>query len=311
MNIIPFEKEISLGYRPVMTVGMFDGVHIGHQQLLSSLKAKAKELNTKCVLITFDKHPQLVLKSQHSNALKILQVNEERFSKILSFGIDYIITIHFTKEFASLSAQEFVGLLIDKYSPSYILLGYDNNFGNKPSENFEDLVKYSKLRGLTLERSSDCVFYGGIEVSSTQIRKALSRGDTQLANAMLNEPYTLSGKVVQGNKIGRTLGFPTANIMVDTNKLLPLFGVYTTKVVLENKEYNGIVNIGLKPTFENSPVTIEVNIFNFAEEIYDKDIKLLLLDYLREEVRFDNIEDLKKQISLDVERANKLFAKNE
>jgi riboflavin kinase/FMN adenylyltransferase len=311
LTIIPFEKEINLGFRPVMTIGMFDGVHIGHQKLLSSLNEKAQELNTKSILITFDKHPQLVLKPQHNDTLKLLQTNEERFAKLQSFGVENIITIHFTKEFASLSAIEFLDLLIDKYSPSYLLRGYDNNFGNKPSEQFDDLVRHSKQRDLTLERTDACVFYGGIEVSSTQIRKALLKGDMQLAKAMLNEPYALRGKVVQGNKIGRTLGFPTANIKVDKNKLLPLFGVYTTKVILENKEYNGIVNIGCKPTFENSLVTIEVNIFDFAEDIYNKSIKLLLLDYLREEMRFENLEDLQKQISLDVKKAKSIFANNE
>lgn len=312
MEIIPFDKEIRLPYRPVMTIGMFDGVHIGHQKLLSILKLKAKEYNTKPIVITFDKHPQLILKSENlNNKLGLLQTNEERFEKLRSLDIEEIITIHFTKEFASLSAREFIKLLAEKYSPQYLLLGYDNHFGNKSSVEFNDLIQYSKELGIILERTSDCIFYKDIEVSSTQIRKALSQGNIKLAQAMLNESYVISGKVEQGNKIGRTLGFPTANIKVDKYKLLPLFGVYATEVRIEDKEYKGITNIGNRPTINGSQVTIEVNIFNYTGDLYGKKIKISLIDFIREEKKFQDLDELKKQIAIDIEKANKIFSINE
>lgn len=291
-----------------MTIGMFDGVHIGHQKLLSILKLKAKQYNTKPVVITFDKHPQLILKPENlCDKLRLLQTNVERFEKLKSLDIEEIITIHFTKEFARLSAKEFIKLLAEKYSPQYLLLGYDNHFGNKSSEEFNSLIEYSKELGIILERTNDCIFYKDIEVSSTQIRKALAQGNVKLAQAMLNESYVISGEVEQGNKIGRTLGFPTANIKVDKYKLLPLFGVYATEIKIEDKLYKGITNIGNRPTINNSQVTIEVNIFNYTADLYGKRIKLSLKEFIREEKKFQDLESLKKQIIIDIEQANKYF----
>ena len=308
MEIIPFNKEIRLPYRPVMTIGMFDGVHIGHQKLLSILKLKAKKYNTKPIVITFDKHPQLILKPENlNNKLGLLQTNEERFEKLRSLDIEEIITIHFTKEFASLSAKEFIKLLAEKYSPQYLLLGYDNHFGNKSSVEFNDLIQYSKELGIILERTSDCIFYKDIEVSSTQIRKALAQGNVKLAQAMLNESYVISGEVEKGNQVGRTIGFPTANIKVDKYKLLPLFGVYATEVKIEDKEYKGITNIGNRPTINGSKVTIEVNIFNYSGDLYGKKIKISLKEFIREEKKFQDLDELKKQIEIDIEKANKYF----
>ncbi|MBP6429312.1 MAG: bifunctional riboflavin kinase/FAD synthetase [Bacteroidales bacterium] len=311
MNIIPFDKTINLGYSPVMSVGMFDGVHIGHQKLLSILKEKAKKYNTVPIVITFDKHPQLVMKPELFDKIRLLQTNEERFGKLNSLGIENIITIHFTKEFAKLSAQEFLDLLLKKYSPQYFLLGYDNHFGNKSSDEFNKLVLENKKKGLILERSSDCVIYKDIEVSSTQIRKALAKGDIGLANSMLNEEYIISGEVVHGNKIGKTIGCPTANIKVERHKLLPLFGVYLCKVDINEKEYSGIVNIGWRPTIIDSPITIEVHILEFDKDIYGENIKIKLKEFLRQEIKFENLEQLKEQISLDIEKAHQYFRENE
>lgn len=307
MNIIPFEKSTKLDFSPLITVGMFDGVHLGHQKLLSILKEKAKQLDAKPVVITFDKHPQLVVKPELYDKIFLLQTNEERFAKLNALGIEDIIVIHFTKEFARKTAQEFLDELIQKYSPEYLLLGYDNHFGNKSSEEFNNLVIKSKEKGLILERISDCVFFKDIEVSSTQIRKALAKGEIDLANSMLDEEYIISGEVIHGNKIGKTLGFPTANISVDKHKLLPLYGVYICTIEFEDIEYSGIVNIGFRPTIKNSPVTIEVNIFDFNKDLYQKRIKIRLKKFLREEIRFENLEDLKKQIEVDVENAHQYF----
>ncbi len=295
-----------------MTIGMFDGVHIGHQRLLSILKNKAKEYNTTPIVITFDKHPQLVLKPEYLNdKLRLLQTDEERFEKLNSLGIENIIKIHFTKEFASLSAKEFIDLLIEKYSPQYLLLGYDNHFGKKTSEEFDKLIAHSKQKGLILERTNDCIFYKDIEVSSTQIRKALAQGNVSLAQAMLNQSYEISGEVEQGNKIGRTLGFPTANIKIDKYKLLPHYGVYATEIKVEDKVYKGITNIGNRPTIKSSPITVEVNLFDYTGNLYGKRIKLSLKEYIRDEKKFQDLEALKAQIIIDIEKAKQILSTNE
>lgn len=317
LNIIPFEKEFEQMTRPVITIGMFDGVHIGHQSLISDLKEKAKELNTIPIIITFDNHPQFALKPKNLDTISLLQTNEERFSKLHSLGINDIITIHFTKEFSQIKAEDFIDLLLKKYNPQYLLLGYDNHFGNKSSQDFDKLIIASKEKGLILERSNNCVFNDNIEVSSTQIRKALAAGNIKLANAMLNEDYLISGQVEHGNKIGTKLGYPTANLKIDRHKLLPLFGVYITEVEFNGKTYNGIVSIGVRPTINKDIVTekktprVEVNIFDFHEDVYGKNIKLRLKDFIREEIKFDDLSSLKAKIKEDIEKARLYFKENE
>lgn len=317
MNIIPFEKEFEQRNRPVITIGMFDGVHIGHQSLISDLKEKAKELNTNPIIITFDNHPQLALKPKNLSKISLLQTNEERFSKLQTLGINDIITIHFTKEFAQIKAEEFIDLLLKKYNPQYLLSGYDNHFGNKSSQDFDKLVIASKEKGLILERSKNCVFYDDIEVSSTQIRKALANGNIKLANAMLNEDYLISGEVEHGNKIGTKIGYPTANIKIDRHKLLPLYGVYITEVEVDEKKYQGVVSIGVRPTvnkdiaIEEIAPSVEVNIFEFYGDLYGKKIKLRLKDFIREEIKFDDLDSLKAKINEDVEKAKLYFKTNE
>lgn len=317
MNIIPFEKEFEQRNRPVITIGMFDGVHIGHQSLISDLKEKAKELNTNPIIITFDNHPQLALKPKNLSKINLLQTNEERFSKLQTLGINDIITIHFTKEFAQIKAEEFIDLLLQKYNPQYLLSGYDNHFGNKSSQDFDKLVIASKEKGLILERSKNCVFYDDIEVSSTQIRKALANGNIKLANAMLNEEYLISGEVEHGNKIGTKIGYPTANIKIYRHKLLPLYGVYITEVEVDEKKYQGVVSIGVRPTvnkdiaIEEIAPSVEVNIFEFYGDLYGKKIKLRLKDFIREEIKFDDLDSLKAKINEDVEKAKLYFKTNE
>ena len=317
MNIIPFEKEFEQRNRPVITIGMFDGVHIGHQSLISDLKEKAKELHTNPIIITFDNHPQLALKPKNLSKISLLQTNEERFSKLQTLGINDIITIHFTKEFAQIKAEEFIDLLLKKYNPQYLLSGYDNHFGNKSSQDFDILVIASKEKGLILERSKNCVFYDNIEVSSTQIRKALANGNIKLANAMLNEDYLISGEVEHGNKIGTKIGYPTANIKIDRHKLLPLYGVYITEVEVDEKKYQGVVSIGVRPTInkdrglEEIAPSVEVNIFEFYGDLYGKKIKLRLKDFIREEIKFDDLDSLKAKINEDVKKAKLYFKTNE
>lgn len=308
MEIISLDKEIDFGFRPAISVGMFDGVHIGHQKLLNILKEKANKLGTKPIIITFDKHPRLVLTEQWGkNAIKLLQTSEERFEKLASLGFEKIITIPFTEEFAKKTATEFLELIIDKYSIQYILLGYDNNFGNKSPDEFENIQKKAKEKGVLIERTNECEYYQDIKVSSTQIRKALEKGDISLAKKMLGGDYIFNGRVIKGNQIGRKIGFPTANVEIDQNKLLPRFGVYTVRVNIDGVFYNGVLNIGIRPTIENSPIVLEVFIIDYSQDLYNKTIRIHFVDFMRPEKKFDSLEELRKHIALDVELAKKML----
>lgn len=308
MEIISLDKEIDFGFRPAISVGMFDGVHIGHQKLLNILKEKANKLGTKPIIITFDKHPRLVLTEQWGeNAIKLLQTSEERFEKLASLGFEKIITIPFTEEFAKKSATEFLELIIDNYSIQYILLGYDNNFGNKSPDEFENIQKKAKEKGVLIERTNECEYYQDIKVSSTQIRKALEKGDISLAKKMLGGDYIFNGRVIKGNQIGRKIGFPTANVEIDQNKLLPRFGVYTVRVNIDGVFYNGVLNIGIRPTIENSPIVLEVFIIDYSQDLYNKTIRIHFVDFMRPEKKFDSLEELRKHIALDVELAKKML----
>ncbi len=309
MNIIPLDSKHEFGYRPAITVGMFDGVHIGHQKLLQRLKTRAEELGTKPIIITFNKHPRLVLEEEWGeSAIKLLQTTEERFEKLFSLGFEHIVSIDFTPEFAKKSAKDFLELLIDKYSIQYLLLGYDNSFGKRTNNEFEEMLDIAKASDLIIERSDICEHYGDIRVSSTQVRKALERGNIADAKAMLGGSYIFNGRVVEGNKIGRTLGFPTANFHIDKHKLLPRFGVYAVRVDIDGVMHKGVLNIGIRPTIHNSPVVLETHILGFDSDIYNKTIRIHFEEFIRPEIRFDSLEELKKEIGLDIERAKEILS---
>ena len=198
-------------------------------------------------------------------------------------------------------------LIIDKYSIQYILLGYDNNFGNKSPDEFENIQKKAKEKGVLIERTNECEYYQDIKVSSTQIRKALEKGDISLAKKMLGGDYIFNGRVIKGNQIGRKIGFPTANVEIDKNKLLPRFGVYTVRVNIDGVFYNGVLNIGIRPTIENSPIVLEVFIIDYSQDLYNKTIRIHFVDFMRPEKKFDSLEELRKHIALDVELAKKML----
>lgn len=281
---------------------MFDGVHSGHRKLLMLLKEKAKSLGTQPVIITFSNHPQTILsKINGKTPIGLLQTNEERFHTLASIGFDTIITIPFTIEFSHLSAIDFLNLLSQKYNPQYLLLGYDNHFGSAlADEKNIDAKKALSDKGLVFERTDCCVTCNGIEVSSTQIRKALACGNLSQANAMLSTPYSFEGIVTQGNHLGSTIDYATANLKTTQEKLLPKYGVYETRVTLNQKQYKGITNIGLHPTVPGTQPVIETHILGFKENIYNQQIKVELLRFLREEIKFSSLAELKEQIKKDI-----------
>lgn len=307
LEIVTLNGQLELEDRPVVTVGMFDGVHIGHRKLLSELVRRAKENGCKSVVMTFDRHPQHVLANGKTD-LKILQNNAERFDKIASTGVDYLCVLHFTDGFAHLLPSEFLDRMKQSLDPQLVLLGYDNRFGRKNSSEFDEILAAGHYGDILVQRTDSCVFCNSIEVSSTQIRKALERGEIDLANRMLGSNYVLSGRVVEGNRIGRQLGFPTANLKVEELKLIPAKGVYAVMVSVDNRLMKGMLSIGTRPTLGLEDLSVEVNIFGFSQQIYNKTVSVEFIEYIRSEKKFGSLEQLKQQLCRDRDEAERILA---
>ena len=301
-------QNISKLQRPcVITIGMFDGVHIGHRQMLEELKLWAERCSAASVVVTFSNHPRQILDKNSDNPIKFIDTKSERFQKIASCGVDFILPIEFTKAFASLTPMQFLDVLLEKMDIRLLLLGYDNRFGNPKNNEYETLLKDGFYKNIKIQKDVSGVYYNDIEVSSTQIRNAITSGKIKTANAMLSEPYCITSKVINGLQNGRKIGFPTANIIIPDNKILPQAGVYATKTIIDNQIYNSITNIGNNPTFEANATTVETHIMDFKDDIYQKEITVKFLDFIRQERKFDTAEDLSDQINKDLMYAKDIF----
>jgi len=283
----------------VVTIGTFDGVHIGHQEILQRLKEIATKIEGETVVVTFWPHPRLVL-FPDDNSLKLLSTFEEKADILANLGIDHLVAIPFTKKFSQLTSEQFTQqVLIDKIGTKRLVIGYDHRFGKNREGSFEHLKANEKKYGFVVEEISKQEI-DNIAISSTKIRKALDIGDVKTANSYLGQHYSIAGKVVEGNKIGRKLGFPTANIEIaEKFKLVPADGVYAVKVFLENGTFQGMLNIGNRPTIGDAKRSIECNIFDFSSDIYHRTIKVELLERVRAELKFENVEQLKEQLERD------------
>ncbi|MBQ9254308.1 MAG: bifunctional riboflavin kinase/FAD synthetase [Bacteroidales bacterium] len=309
MEILELENIKSLPYSTVATIGMFDGVHKGHKFMLQELNTLAKKHNCKSAVITFSNHPRTVLDlKQESNPIELLQTNEERYNKIQESNVDYIFTVLFTKEFASISPKEFLDILKTKLNLHTLLLGYDNSFGNPNNNEFKEIITKGEYNDIKIIQDKIALFENEIEISSSEIRLAIKQGKIRLANAMLEQEYSIQSKVEKGVQIGQTLGFPTANIVLPNNKIIPKNGVYATHILYNNKVYESVTNIGYRPTFQGKNKTIETFIFDFKENIYNKEVKLMFVDYLREEIHFNSKEELVQQMKKDCEDAKKILS---
>ena len=287
---------------PVVTLGMFDGAHIGHQSILEQLNTIAQNIDGESVLITFNPHPRMVLQSNCD--LKFLTTLQEKEEILRRFDLEHLIIQEFTLDFSQVTSVEFVkNLLIDKIKISTLVIGYDHHFGKNREGNFEQLQILSKEYGFNLIQL-EAIEKNDVAVSSTKIRNALNEGNIEYANKALNYNYPLSGKVVHGDKIGRTLGFPTANLEVDPNKLIPKDGVYAVNVFVDDKKYLGLLSIGFRETVTNSREhRVEVNILNFNQDIYGETIKLEFLGRLRDEKKFNSLDELISAMNNDKENA--------
>jgi riboflavin kinase / FMN adenylyltransferase len=283
----------------VVTIGTFDGVHVGHQKILMRLKEIASLCKGETVVITFWPHPRLVLHPEDTG-LKLLNTFEEKAELLKEHSVQHLIRIPFTKEFSQLTGEEFISkILVDTIGTKKLVIGYDHHFGKNREGSFEQLKLNGPRYGFDVEEiPRQEVDHLG--VSSTAIRKALESGDIETATHLLGKPYSLTGRVVAGDKLGRILGFPTANIDVDTKfKLIPSDGIYAVTVGHEHHQYNGMLYIGNRPTIQGSKRNIEVNIFAFNEEIYGQSLTINFYKRLRNDIQFHDLEELKAQLFED------------
>lgn len=287
----------------VLTLGVYDGIHIGHQAIIQQLNNIAKEIGGESVLLTFEPHPRITLNKGADN-LQLLTLLEEKTELLKLYGLQNLIVQPFTKEFSQLSAEEFVKLLVEKIEIHTIVIGYDHHFGKDRSGNFEELNRLSKIYGFNCLKIDE-VTAGGHHISSTQIRNSLLYGNIEFAETGLNRHYSFCGKVIHGDKLGRTLGFPTANLLTQKYKLIPGNGVYVVKVFFENESFKGLLSIGTRPTINNlNQKRIEVYILDFDEDIYDENLKIEIFEKIRDDMKFNSIEELIVRMNSDKEIAS-------
>lgn len=284
----------------IVTIGTFDGVHVGHQKIIKRLINIGKQTQLKSVILTFFSHPRMVL--QKDSGIKLINTINERGAILDALGLDYLLIKKFTKAFSRLSAEDFVKkILVDKLNAKKVIIGYDHRFGRNRNADINDLRKFGDLYGFEVEEIS-AQDINEVSVSSTKIRKALEEGDIAKANAFLGYPFMLTGKVVKGKALGRQIDYPTANIQIaEDYKLIPKHGSYVVSSVINNQVVYGMMNIGFNPTVEGREETIEVHFFNFNKNIYNKTIQIDLLHRLRDEQKFESVEALKNQLLKDKE----------
>lgn len=293
----------------VVTSGTFDGVHVGHQKILSRLKELAAEKGGEAVVLTFWPHPRLVLKPE-DNSLKLLSTFDEKLRLFEQQGIDHVVRVPFTREFSQLSSDEFIRkVLVDKIGTRYLVIGYDHRFGKNREGGFDYLTEHSADYGFQVEEipRQDIEDVG---VSSTKIRQALDEGDIFTANEYLGRPYLLTGEVIHGDQLGRSWGFPTANISVQEKyKLVPKDGIYACRVRWNERLLEGMMYIGVRPTINGIQRNIEVNIFDFDQEIYGETLEVHFVGQIREDMKFENIDQLKNQLALDKVAAQTILSR--
>ncbi|MCM0041435.1 MAG: bifunctional riboflavin kinase/FAD synthetase [Algoriphagus sp.] len=287
----------------VVTSGTFDGVHLGHQKILRRLKELALREGGETVLLTYWPHPRLILQPE-DHSLRLLTTLPEKVKLLEEMGVDHLIILPFTKELSQMSSEEFIRkLVVDKIQTKILVIGYDHKFGKNREGSFEYLQSHSHLFGFAIEEISR-QDVDDLAVSSTKIRKALALGDSSTASRYLGRSYFLSGQVVKGQQIGRSLGFPTANIQIaDHSKLLPRDGVYAVRAEVNSIQYKAILNIGNRPTVEGEKKTIEAHLIDFEGDLYGKELHIYFQEFLREEKKFESLQALKNQLVIDRERA--------
>ena len=306
---------------PAVTIGTFDGVHTGHLQVIHQLKREAEINGGESVIITFDPHPRMVLsRNQNRPSIQLLTTLSEKTELIARENIDHLVVVPFTLEFSNQTAEEYISdFLVKKFNPKTIIIGYDHRFGNNRTGDYKLLEKYQKEFNYVVKEIPEHVL-NHITISSTKIRTSLQTGDLETAKECLGYDYFFEGKVVDGNKLGRTIGYPTANLEIENkNKLIPENGIYAVtleigdysqndgKAFVSQSLHNGMMSIGIRPTIEDNRRTIEVNIFDFNKDIYGRIVRVYVKYYLRNEEKFDTMEELRNQIYRDEIKSRSLL----
>lgn len=297
MKIFQNFRGFSSGKPLALSLGMFDGVHLGHQSIISELNRIAEENDFESAVLTFWPHPRLVFNPNED--LKLLNTLEEKTALLENFGIENLFLKSFDEEFRNLTGEEFVKqILVEKLNIKHLIVGHDHVFGKNRSGDFQLLEKLAPELGFEVEQMEAVNIYNN-NISSTKVRNALLEGNIKEASLMLGYNYSLTGTVVHGKKIGRTIGYPTANIEVDSLKLLPKKGAYIVEVSLGGNNYKGMLSIGTNPTVNGQKLTTEVYILNFNEDIYGKEITVKFRDFLHEEIKFEGLEKLIERLDED------------
>ena len=281
----------------VITVGTFDGIHLGHRKLIEKVLDISESENLRSIVLTFDPHPRVVL--NNDNNISLLTTLEEKNSLLESVNLDYLIIQEFSKEFSSLTPIEYVKtILVEKLNAKHVVIGYDHHFGNNRKANSKKLHEFSDLFNFKVTEV-DVLIKDNISISSTKVRNLVSKGKIIEANALLGYEFFLTGKVIKGLGRGKNLGFPTANIVVDSDKIKPANGVYFIRSEINREFFFGMMNIGQNPTFTDKEFSIEVNFFDFENNLYDKHLKIKVIQKIRDEIKFNTPELLSLQLDAD------------
>jgi riboflavin kinase/FMN adenylyltransferase len=295
----------------IVTQGTFDGVHAGHRQILGNIVQLAKQQNGKSILVTFNPHPRKVLFDDEST-IKLLSTLKEKVALFTEIGLDYLIILPFDETLSKMSAVNFVrDILVEKIGVQTMVVGHDHRFGRNREGSFDDLKEYADIYGFEVKEIAAHDINEAV-VSSTKIRTSLRNGDIATASLFLDRNYSITGKVVHGKKLGKEIGYPTANIEVDDiDKLIPANGIYAVNVQYLDTIYDGMLSIGNNPTIENAKWSIEVNIFEFNKTIYGDELTIYFIARMRDEVKFNDLNDLKLQLKTDESEARGILRKNE
>jgi riboflavin kinase/FMN adenylyltransferase len=317
MLVHKFLEQLPEFRNAVVTIGTFDGVHLGHQQIIAQLKEEAANINGETVIITFHPHPRKIVSSIPGD-VKLLTTLEEKIQLLELAGIDHLVVVPFNHEFANQTAEEYIKDFLYKYfRPHTVIIGYDHRFGKGRLGDYQLMELMGKALHYEVKEIPEQIL-NEVTVSSTKIRKALLEHDVLTANSFLGYPYFFEGTVVKGNQLGRTIGYPTANLHIGSEeKLIPVDGVYAVEVEIQKSKvksqtsniqhFYGMMNIGVRPTVDGKKRMIEVNIFDFNEDIYDAVVRVEVKDFIRTEIKFNGLDELKKQLKEDEMKAKKLL----
>lgn len=309
MEVFDDLSDVKKDKNTVVTIGTFDGIHLGHKKILQEVTRKTSLYNGRNFVVTFDPHPRTVVSK--GDDIKLLNTLDEKKDILKESGIQNLLVIKFTKEFSQLSSEEFFNkYIVEGTGIKEVVIGYDHHFGKGRDGDKSTLEELGREYNFSVT-SVDAVSIDGITVSSTKIRKALDEGDIKLARLLLGKYYSFSGEVIKGDRRGRELGFPTANIKLnDGKKLLPFIGIYAVELLLENEKHFGLMSIGKRPTFYNDgSVTTEVYIYDFDKNIYGKTVTVNIIERIRGEEKYSSVEELVKQMNKDKEAGLEIFAR--